>query len=47
MLWTDAFQAFVMTIGILALIIVGVVDLGGMSEVWTRAAAGGRIVFNE
>ncbi|GAB6023076.1 Sodium-coupled monocarboxylate transporter 1 [Chamberlinius hualienensis] len=44
-MWTDAFQLFVMFGSMLAVIIKGFIDLGGISEVWHRAELGGRIEF--
>ncbi|XP_071487040.1 sodium-coupled monocarboxylate transporter 1-like [Diadema antillarum] len=44
-LWTDAFQTFVMAAGVIAVIIVGCIEVGGLDEVWRIASEGGRIVF--
>ncbi|XP_046559505.1 uncharacterized protein LOC124268556 [Haliotis rubra] len=44
-IWTDVFQAFVMFAGMLAVIIKGTLDAGGINSVWTTAAKGGRLNF--
>ncbi|XP_039272339.2 sodium-coupled monocarboxylate transporter 1-like [Styela clava] len=41
-IWTDVFQGFVMFIGMLTFIIRGCFVMGGISEVWKIAEAGGR-----
>ncbi|XP_055027965.2 solute carrier family 5 member 6 [Misgurnus anguillicaudatus] len=41
--WTDVFQTVVMFIGQLAVIIVGVQQAGGVSDVWVKVRDGGRI----
>ncbi|XP_061425934.1 sodium-coupled monocarboxylate transporter 1-like [Lethenteron reissneri] len=43
--WTDVFQAAVMLAGLLAVLIQGSLRLGGFSNVWSVAQAGGRINF--
>ncbi|XP_046379600.2 sodium-dependent multivitamin transporter-like [Haliotis rufescens] len=40
--WTDVFQSFIMTLGILVIIIKGTLDVGGVVEVWSAASKGGR-----
>ncbi|XP_046559482.1 sodium-coupled monocarboxylate transporter 1-like isoform X2 [Haliotis rubra] len=44
-IWTDVFQAVVMFAGMLAVIIKGTIDAGGIKAVWTTAAKGGRLNF--
>jgi len=41
--WTDAFQAVVMYIGFFALIIQGLIDVGGPKKMWEIGVANGRI----
>lgn len=42
-IWTDVFQTVVMFAGQLAVIIVGVKQAGGLSEVWRKVSEGGLI----
>lgn len=42
-IWTDVFQTVVMFTGQLAVIIVGVQQAGGLSDVWVKVRDGGRI----
>lgn len=42
-IWTDVFQTVVMFIGQLAVIVVGVLQSGGLSEVWRKVWEGHRI----
>ncbi|XP_041668692.1 solute carrier family 5 member 6 [Cheilinus undulatus] len=42
-IWTDVFQTVVMFVGQLAVIVVGVLQSGGISEVWRKASEGNRI----
>ncbi|XP_042356824.1 solute carrier family 5 member 6 [Plectropomus leopardus] len=42
-IWTDVFQTVVMFAGQLAVIVVGVLQAGGVSEVWRRVHEGNRI----
>lgn len=42
-LWTDVFQAILMFLGILAVLIKGFVDLGGVGNVFRISYEGGRI----
>ena len=44
-IWTDAFQAIVLFTGILAVVIVGAIEVGGLSKVFEIADAGGRLRF--
>ncbi|XP_067668239.1 uncharacterized protein [Haliotis asinina] len=44
-IWTDVFQAAVMFAGMMAVIIKGTLDAGGVTSVWTSAARGGRLNF--
>ena len=47
MVWTDTIQ-FVFTIGgLVTILILGVVSIGGMSEVWRISNEGGRITLFE
>ena len=41
--YTDTFQAVVIFTGVLALIVKGVIDVGGPGEVWRRSQEGGRL----
>uniref|UniRef100_A0A1I8IAS4 Fibrinogen C-terminal domain-containing protein n=2 Tax=Macrostomum lignano TaxID=282301 RepID=A0A1I8IAS4_9PLAT len=45
-IWTDVFQSVVMTAGILAIIIRGLIDLGGIGNVWQISYKYGRIEFD-
>lgn len=47
MVWTDVFQAAVMIAGLVTVFIVGVLDVGGLSEVWRIAGEGKRLNFFE
>lgn len=42
-IWTDVFQTLVMFAGQLAVIVVGVQQSGGLSEVWRKVQDGDRI----
>nr|XP_002119750.3 sodium-coupled monocarboxylate transporter 1-like [Ciona intestinalis]XP_026695018.1 sodium-coupled monocarboxylate transporter 1-like [Ciona intestinalis]XP_026695019.1 sodium-coupled monocarboxylate transporter 1-like [Ciona intestinalis] len=44
-IWTDVFQAIIMIIGFLAVIIQGSINLGGFGVIWESAYNGGRIDF--
>ena len=41
-IWTDVFQAFVMVTGLIVVAIVGIVELDGFGEVFTRIKEGQR-----
>lgn len=41
-IWTDVFQTLVMFAGQLAVIVVGVQQSGGVSEVWRKVQEGNR-----
>ena len=41
--YTDTFQAAIIFTGILALIVKGIIDVGGVEEVWRRSHEGGRL----
>ena len=43
--WTDAFQAVVLFTGILAVVIVGAIEVGGLQRIFEIADEGGRIRF--
>ena len=43
--WTDAFQAIVLFVGVLAVVIVGAIEVGGLAKVFEIADEGGRIRF--
>ncbi|XP_041377148.1 sodium-coupled monocarboxylate transporter 1-like [Gigantopelta aegis] len=46
-IWTDVFQILVVIAGLLALIIKGTLQAGGVKSVWDKAADGGRLdIFN-
>ena len=45
MVWTDVFQAIVMLMGCLAVLIEGSIRLGGYAEAWRICAENGRIDF--
>lgn len=42
-IWTDVFQTLVMFAGQLAVIVVGIQQSGGVSEVWRKVQDGDRI----
>uniref|UniRef100_A0A0B7BIN6 Sodium-coupled monocarboxylate transporter 1 n=1 Tax=Arion vulgaris TaxID=1028688 RepID=A0A0B7BIN6_9EUPU len=44
-IWTDVFQAFVMVAGMLAIVIQGIISVGGISRVWEINEKWGRINF--
>lgn len=44
-MWTDVFQIFVMFAGMLAVVIRGLIEMGGFSNVWAAAERGRRIEF--
>ena len=46
-IWTDTVQVGIMYVSMLAVIIQGNVDVGGVAEVWRRNAATGRVEFDE
>ncbi|CAG0884270.1 unnamed protein product [Cyprideis torosa] len=43
--WTDAFQVGVMLLGVVTIIVYGVIDVGGLSEVWRIAGENHRATF--
>lgn len=43
MVWTDVVQGFVMVLSIVLVVFYGVQKVGGLTDVWDRAIAGGRI----
>ncbi|GIY67643.1 putative sodium-dependent multivitamin transporter [Caerostris extrusa] len=43
-LWTDVLQALLMYVGLIAIVVKGSLDVGGIHTVWTRAREGGRLV---
>ncbi|OWF39949.1 sodium-coupled monocarboxylate transporter 1-like [Mizuhopecten yessoensis] len=43
--WTDTFQTFVVMAGLIAIIVVGSREVGGLDKVWKIADHGGRIHF--
>lgn len=47
MVWTDVFQAFMMFSGMLAMIIQGSINVGGLGEAWRIAQEHGRLQFFE
>lgn len=44
-LWTDLFQSLLMYIAMIAVVIVGTYNMGGLGNVWQEAVNGGRIEF--
>uniref|UniRef100_V5H4Z4 Putative sodium-dependent multivitamin transporter n=2 Tax=Ixodes ricinus TaxID=34613 RepID=V5H4Z4_IXORI len=44
-LWTDLFQSLLMYIAMIAVVVVGTYNLGGLDKVWQEAEEGGRIEF--
>lgn len=45
--WADTIQFLLMLVAIFAIIALGLIDIGGVSEVWTRAQRGGRLIWFE
>ena len=45
--WTDTMQVCIMIAGVLAVIIKGSIDVGGIDEVWRRGVEGNRIELLE
>ena len=46
-LWADTIQCFIMVAGQLAILIRGMIDMGGIHKVWDIAQQGGRINLNK
>lgn len=46
-IWTDVFQAGVMVAGLIVVMIVGLIELGGFTEVFNRAQEGERLKIFE
>ncbi|XP_048255295.1 sodium-coupled monocarboxylate transporter 2-like [Haliotis rufescens] len=44
-IWTDVLQYILMLTGILAVIIKGTIDVGGVQEIWSRIKSGGRLTL--
>ncbi|XP_067679207.1 sodium-coupled monocarboxylate transporter 1-like [Haliotis asinina] len=44
-IWTDVLQYIIMFAGVLAVIIKGTIEVGGVQEIWNRVLSGGRLVF--
>ena len=44
--WTDAFQVIVIGVGVFTLLIKGIADVGGLSEVANLAVLSGRLNYN-
>ena len=44
--WADTLQMVILTFGYLAMVIGGLVHIGGFGVMWDRAQAGERINFN-
>lgn len=42
-MWTDAFQMFIVFAGLLTLIIKATIEVGGISYVFEKASAGGKL----
>ena len=47
MVWTDTFQTFIVIAGLIAVIVRGSQQVGGLDLVWNIADEGGRIHFLE
>lgn len=45
--WTDVVQAGIMVSSCILVVVLGVYQVGGLSEVWRRAEEGNRISFFE
>ncbi|XP_071116553.1 sodium-coupled monocarboxylate transporter 1-like [Haliotis cracherodii] len=43
--WTDVFQLFIITGGLLALVVQGAMDVGGLGKMFERATLGGRMPY--
>lgn len=43
--WTDTLQFLLMIGGLVCVISLGLVDTGGLANVWNTADAGGRLIF--
>ncbi|XP_033749429.1 LOW QUALITY PROTEIN: sodium-coupled monocarboxylate transporter 2-like [Pecten maximus] len=46
-LWTDTFQVIMMFAGLIAILIKGSIESGGVGLAWQRAADSGRVVFDD
>ena len=46
MLWVDTMQAFVILGGLMSVLVVGIIRVGGLSEVVRLAGENGRNTFN-
>ncbi|XP_071119594.1 sodium-coupled monocarboxylate transporter 1-like [Haliotis cracherodii] len=44
-IWTDVLQYILMYIGMIAVIVKGTIDSGGIKEIWSRVMDGGRLTF--
>lgn len=44
-MWTDVFQIFIMFAGMLAVVIRGLIEVGGFENVWAAASRSGRVEF--
>lgn len=45
MVWTDALQVGVMVAAVISVIVLGTYQIGGVSEVWSKAVDANRIEF--
>ena len=45
--WTDTLQSIIMVLGVVAVIVKGCIDVGGIEEVLKRATEGSRLEFLE
>lgn len=43
--YTDVLQTTIMFIGVVSVVVQVCIELGGVGEVWERAAQGGRLEF--
>ena len=46
-MWIDVIQMCIILAGLLALVIKGMIDAGGLANVWEKSQEGGRIIFDE
>ena len=46
-LWTDTFQVMLMFAGLLAVLIRGSMDVGGLDLAWNITSQSGRVIFDE
>lgn len=44
-MWTDVFQTLIMFLGMLAVVIMGLIEVGGWSNMWAAIERGNRVEF--